>query len=155
MDKSDTYFLQIALEEAKKASWPFGAVVVKDGVIIAQAGSGDGMDVDFDPTAHAEINAIRRACNKLKSGDLTGAILYTTCEPCTLCFGGAWYSYIKNIVYGTSLEDIKEINKFWGGDLGFPHDHIVETGINIHGGILKDEIMEMYKTHPKVVKFNK
>lgn len=144
MNKSDTDFMQIALEEAKKASWPFGAVVVRNGEVIAQAGSGDGEDNEFDPTAHAEVNAIRRACKKLNSTDLTGATLYASCEPCALCFGTAWYANIREIVYGTSLEDIKEINKLWSGDLAFPHDHLAETGINIQGGLLKDEIMKMY-----------
>lgn len=150
MKKLNSYFIGIALEEARKASWPFGAVIVRDGEIIAQAGSGDGKDSNIDPTAHAEVNAIRRACEKLNTGDLSGTTLYASCEPCALCIGAAWYAGIKEIVYGTSLEDIKDINKAWGGDLAFPHEHIVDTGINIQGGILKDEIMHMYLNHPKV-----
>ena len=152
MDETDIYFIKIAIEEARKASWPFGAVIVRDGNIITQAGSGDGKDVEIDPTAHAEVNAIRRACAKLNTGDLTGAILYASCEPCTLCFGAAWYANIKEIVYGTSLEDIKEINKAWGGDLAFPHDYILHTGIHMRGGILKDEIMKMFTSHPYILK---
>ncbi|MBU6500952.1 MAG: nucleoside deaminase [Patescibacteria group bacterium] len=151
MNELDTKFINIALEEAKKASWPFGAVVVRNGEIIAQAGSGDGKDMEIDPTAHAEVNAIRRACAKLNTGDLTGATLYASCEPCTLCFGAAWYANIKEIVYGTSIDDIKEISKPWDGDLAFPHDHIAETGIHMRGGILKDEIMKMYAEHPRVI----
>jgi tRNA(Arg) A34 adenosine deaminase TadA len=152
MATDDTYFLKITLEEARKASWPFGAVVVRDGEIVAQAGSGDGKDIENDPTAHAEVNAIRRASAKLNTGNLEGAILYSSCEPCALCFSAAWYASIKEIVYGTSLEDIKEIDKLWGGDLPFPHDHIDETGIKIRGGILKEEIMKMYDTHPRVIR---
>ena len=151
MNKPETYFLSIALEEARKASWPFGAVVVRDGEILAQAGSGDGKDNNIDPTAHAEVNAIRRACEKTNTSDLSGSVLYASCEPCALCFGAAWYANIKEIVYGTSLEDIKEINKVWGGDLEFPHTHIAKTGVNIRGGILKDEVMKMYASHPKII----
>ncbi|MFA7252762.1 MAG: nucleoside deaminase [Candidatus Paceibacterota bacterium] len=145
-------YIKISLEEARKASWPFGAVVVRNGEIISQAGSGDDQDEITDPTAHAEVNAIRRACTKLKTGDLSGATLYASCEPCALCVGAAWYANIKDIVYGTSLEDVGEINKAWGGDLGFPHNHLKETGINMRGGLLKEEIMEMYKKHPRVTR---
>ncbi|QSH39060.1 nucleoside deaminase [Candidatus Kaiserbacteria bacterium] len=149
MPNSETY-MKIAIEEAAKASWPFGAVIVRDGKVIAQAGAGDGTDTEHDPTAHAETNAIRRACEKLGTGDLSGAILYASCEPCALCFGAAWYANIKNIVYGSSLDDIKDINKAWGGDLAFPHDHIPKAGIKVHGGELKNEVMDMYASHPRL-----
>lgn len=126
--------MNIALDEAKKSAWPFGAVIVRNGEIIAQAGSGDGGDMEVDPTAHAEVNAIRRACAKLNSSDLTGATLYASCEPCALCFGAAWYANIREIVYGTGLGDIQKINSAWGGDLAFPHEHTPETGIKARGG---------------------
>ena len=151
MERSEE-FLRIAIDEARKAAWPFGAVIVQNGEVVAQAGSGDGNDTNIDPTAHAEVNVIRRACKKLNSGDLSRAILYTSCEPCALCFGSAWYAGIKEIIFGTSLEDIKHINKAWGGDLAFPHDHIVESGIQFRGGVLKDEVMHMYSLHPRVTK---
>ena len=146
----DEHFLNIAVEEARKASWPFGAVLVKGDEIVSQAGSGDGQDESYDPTAHAEVNAIRRACHSLGTGDLTGMTLYASCEPCALCVGAAWYAGIKKIVYGTSLEDIKEINQVWGGDLAFPHDQLDATGIDMRDGILKEEVMNMYVAHPKI-----
>ena len=144
-------FIKIAIEEARKADWPFGAVIVRDGEVIAQAGAGDGKDTSVDPTAHAETNAIRRACEKLNSGDLSGATLYASCEPCALCFGAAWYAGIKEIVFGSSLKDIEHIDEAWGGDLAFPHDHIQETGIQVRGGVLKDDVMRMYAFHPRVI----
>ncbi len=155
MNQSDIHFIKIALEEAKKASWPFGAVVVKNGKILAKEVAGNSGDMNFDPTLHAEMNAIRSTCKKIGSSDLTGCVLYATCEPCALCFGAAWYANIKEIIYGTSLEDIREINKLWGGDLSFPNDHIAETGIRMQGGVLKNEIMDMYKTHPRIIKLYK
>lgn len=151
MVQTNEVYMGIALKEARNASWPFGAVIVKDGEVVSQAGSGDGQDEDHDPTAHAEVNVIRRACRKLGTGDLSGATLYASCEPCALCIGATWYAGIKKIVYGTSLEDIKDINKAWGGDLAFPHDHLASTGIDIQGGVLKDEVMQMYSTHPRVI----
>lgn len=148
MDKE--HFMNIALEEARKSSWPFGAVIVIDGRVVSQAGSGDGADIGFDPTAHAEVNAIRRACARLGRSDLSDAVLFASCEPCALCLGAAWYASIGEIVYGTSLKDIKEISKHWGGDLAFPHDHIRETEITLTEGPLKEEIMAMYLSHPRI-----
>lgn len=143
-------YIQIALEEAKKSAWPFGAVVVLDGRIVSQAGSGDHYDSEFDPTAHAEVNAIRRACVKLGRSDLSGAAVYATCEPCALCIGAAWYANIKEIFFGTSLAEISEFSKNWEGDLAFPHEYWEETGISMHGGILRDQIMAMFAEHPRV-----
>lgn len=144
-------YIRLAIEEARKASWPFGAVIVKDDTVISFAGSGDKIDYEHDPTAHAEVNAIRRASEKLQSGNLEGCILYASCEPCALCFGATWYAGIKKIVYGSSLEDITHVNNLWRGDLAFPHDHIQETGIEVVGNISKEEVMEMYKHHPRVL----
>ncbi len=155
MQDQKEYFINIATEEARKASWPFGAVIVKDGEIISYAGSGDGTDYEHDPTAHAEVNAIRRASQKLLSGDLSGCTLYASCEPCALCFGACWYAGIKSIIYGSSLKDIEKINALWGGDLAFPNENILSTGITMEGGIAKDKVMAMYESHKKIVEFRK
>ncbi len=152
MNQTPSDFIKISLEEARKATWPFGAVLVRDGEILAQAGSGDGKDVLIDPTAHAEVNVIRRACEKLRSGDLSGSILFASCEPCALCFGAAWYAGITEIVYGMSIEDADRINNSIKGNLEFPHDYIHETGIQVTSGVLKDEVIEMYKSHPRVTR---
>lgn len=144
-------YMKLALEEARKASWPFGAVLVKNGEIVVSAGAGDGSDELHDPTAHAETNVIRRASLKLDTGNLSDTVLYASCEPCAMCFGAAFYAGIKKIVFGTSLTETQEFSGPWGGDLGFPHEHISESGIDIEGGVLRDEIMQMYKTHPRVI----
>jgi guanine deaminase len=149
MSEAETY-VDLAIEEARKAAWPFGAVIAKNGEVISTAGSGDGQDETHDPTAHAETNAIRRAALKLGSGDLSGCILYSSCEPCTLCFGAAWYAGIKKIFYGTSLEDIAEVDGKEGHDLGFPHDHLDKTGISFEGGILRNQALEMYRSHSRL-----
>ena len=147
---SDAEFLKIALAEAEKASWPFGATLVKDNKIIAQAGSGDGVEESHDPTAHAEVNVIRIACRKLVSSNLGGMTLYASCQPCALCIGAAWYAGIRRIVYGSSLEDIRSIGALWGGDLAFPDDRLYTTGIEFKGGVLRQEVMKLYSMHPRV-----
>lgn len=98
----DEEYMKIAIEEARKSSFPYGAVIVKDGEIIAKAGSGK---IENDPTAHAETTAVRRACSNLQTADLSGATIYCSCEPCLMCFGTLWWSNIRKIVYGANIKD--------------------------------------------------
>lgn len=86
---------------------PFGAVVVKDGEII-----GEGMNrvvPNADPTAHAEIVAIRAACAALGTHDLSGAVIISSCEPCPMCLGAIWWSRIGLVVYGNDRADAAAI----------------------------------------------
>lgn len=86
---------------------PFGAVIVKDGKIIAR---GHNMVLlTNDPTAHAEIVAIRKATKKLKNFELKGCYLYTTCEPCPMCLSAVFWSRIDTIYFGCSKEDAAKI----------------------------------------------
>ena len=134
----DSHFMHLAIEEAKHATFPFGAVLVKDNKVIAKGRSGK----PFDPTAHAEIAAIRSACKLLKTKDLSNTTLYTTCEPCPMCFTAAWNAKVKRIVYGTSLTEspFEEIAITTAYLNKKSHNKIILTG-----GILRDEILELYK----------
>ena len=100
--------IQLANESVSRGGGPFGAVIVKDGKIIAE--SANSVTLDNDPTAHAEINAIRQACLKLKTFDLTGCDIYTSCEPCPMCLGAIYWAHISHIFYGNSREDAAKIN---------------------------------------------
>jgi len=82
---------------------PFGAVVVKDGVLIAA--SANTVIIENDPTAHAEISAIRMACNELKTYDLSGCEIYTSCEPCPMCLGAIYWARIEKIYYANTKTD--------------------------------------------------
>ncbi|WP_416354206.1 nucleoside deaminase [Agrilactobacillus fermenti] len=86
---------------------PFGCVIVKDDQIIAQAHN--QVLVDHDPTAHAEITAIRKATQKLGTHDLTGCVLYTSCYPCPMCLGAIIWANIKKVYYGNTAKDAAEI----------------------------------------------
>lgn len=87
---------------------PFGAVITdKEGNIISE-GCNQVLQ-EKDPTAHAEIVAIRQACKKLDTYDLSECILYTSCEPCPMCLSAIIWSNIKTIYYGCSKEDAEEI----------------------------------------------
>ena len=82
---------------------PFGAVVVRDGRI---AGEGaNSVTATFDPTAHAEVNAIRAACRELGTFNLAGCVLYTSCEPCPMCLAACYWARLDAIWYGCSAAD--------------------------------------------------
>ena len=86
---------------------PFGAVIIKNNEIV---GKGNNQVVlKNDPTAHAEVVAIRTACEKLKTYDLSGYILYTSCEPCPMCLSAIIWANIKEVYYGTDLKDAEKI----------------------------------------------
>lgn len=82
---------------------PFGAVIVKDGKVIAK--SANKVAASNDPTAHAEVAAIRLACKKLKTFDLSGAVVYTSCEPCPMCLSAIYWAKIETIYYGNTKQD--------------------------------------------------
>ncbi|MGN1227986.1 MAG: nucleoside deaminase [Christensenellales bacterium] len=143
-------FMKEAVERALKTSsqnegGPFGAVIVKDNEIIAIASN--SVLKDNDPTAHAEINAIRQACKKLNTYDLTGCILYTTCEPCPMCLSAIIWSNIKKVYYGCTADDANSI--------GFRDDYIynfIKTNCqNIDvlelNQMQRDECLKLFKAY--------
>lgn len=110
--KDDAHFMQeaikISLEDMQlNEGGPFGAVIVKAGEIIAQGNN--QVTSENDPTMHAEIVAIRRACKKLDTFDLTGCTLYTSCEPCPMCLGAIYWAHLDKVYYANTKDDAAEI----------------------------------------------
>lgn len=95
--------IEIAGEGIESGGGPFGAVITKDGKIIAEAGN--RVVLMNDPTAHAEVLAIRKASAYLKSHDLSDCTLYTSCEPCPMCLGAIYWAGIKKVVYSSDRKD--------------------------------------------------
>lgn len=95
--------IRLADESVASGGGPFGAVIVKDGVVIA--GASNRVTLDNDPTAHAEVNAIRQACRQLGTFDLKGSVIYTSCEPCPMCLGAIYWAGIDCIYYANTRED--------------------------------------------------
>jgi len=87
---------------------PFGAVIVKDGKIIARGAN--QVTTDNDPTAHAEVVAIRNACKALNTFQLDGCEVYTSCEPCPMCLGAIYWARPDKIYYANTKEDAADIN---------------------------------------------
>lgn len=104
------YPMRLSIAEARKNlktmhGGPFGACLLKNGKILAIARN--TVLKNQDPTCHAEINAIRMACRKLKSFDLSGCEIYSTTEPCPMCFSAIHWARVKTVIYGTTTRDAK------------------------------------------------
>lgn len=93
----------LASENIDRGGGPFGAVIVKDGEVIAAAGN--SVTLDNDPTAHAEVNAIRRACSLTRNFKLDGCVVYCSCEPCPMCLGALYWAGVSRIYYGNTAAD--------------------------------------------------
>ena len=109
---SATEFMQRAIDLSREmmdagAGGPFGAVIVKDGTIIAEGGN--AVTSANDPTAHAEISAIRAACAALARFSLVGCEIYTSCEPCPMCLAAIYWARIDHIYYGNTKVDAARI----------------------------------------------
>ena len=115
-------FMQVAIDlsiqNIKQGGGPFGAVVVKNGEIIAAMAN--SVTNDNDPTAHAEVNAIRLAAKTLNTFDLSGCDMYASCEPCPMCLGAIYWSRIDNLYFANTKNDAKAI----GFDDSFIYDEI-------------------------------
>ena len=134
-------FMEKANDLAEKnlktnAGGPFGACIVKGDKII---GKGNNTVLkDNDPTAHAEINAIRDACKKLNTYDLSGCTIYTTCYPCPMCLSAIIWANIDKVYYGNTKEDAE--------DIGFRDDFIYDYLKNMDNDVLKLKCIDREKT---------
>jgi guanine deaminase len=147
MTKEDKYFMQRAIEIARigmesNDGGPFGAVVVKDGKIIAEGNN--KVSSTNDPTAHAEVVAIRNACAALGFFQLDGCTIYTSCEPCPMCLGAIYWARPDNIFYACSREDAARV----GFDDDFIYKEISlsipDRTLNMHQ-LMNKEANEVFK----------
>ena len=100
--------IELSIESINSGGGPFGSVVAKDNEIISE-----GMNrvtVNNDPTAHGEITAIRQACKKLNTFDLSGYELYSNCEPCPMCLSAIYWSHIDRVYYANTRDDARKID---------------------------------------------
>lgn len=110
--------IRLSEENVKNGGGPFGAVIVKDGEIIATGVN--NVTRHCDPTAHAEVNAIRNAASKLGTFNLEGCEIYTSCEPCPMCLGAIYWAHLDRMYYGNTKTDAKNI----GFDDSFIYEEI-------------------------------
>ncbi len=110
--------IQLSIENVENGGGPFGAVIAKDGEIIAEGVN--RVTSSCDPTAHAEVSAIRMACSKLGTFDLSGYEIFTSCEPCPMCLGAIYWAHLDRMYYGNTKTDAKNI----GFDDSFIYDEL-------------------------------
>ena len=113
--KNDEYFIREAIKQADKGitnneGGPFGAIVVKNGEIVGRGNN--KVTSTNDPTAHAEMVAIRDACKNLSSFQLDDCIIYSSCEPCPMCLGAIYWARPERVVYAATAEDADKIAGF-------------------------------------------
>jgi len=111
--EDDNYFISAAIELAREGmnsnlGGPFGAIVVKDQKIVGRGQN--RVTSGNDPTAHAEVNAIRDACQQLNTFELSDCTLYTSCEPCPMCLGAIYWARIDQIVFAATRRDAASAN---------------------------------------------
>ncbi len=140
-------YMQLAIKKArqgiKKGQTPFGSCLVKKHTVIACVHNTVWQNTDI--TAHAEIMAIRNACRKLKTIDLSGLILYSTCEPCPMCFSACHWARITKIVYGA---EIKDAGKYGFNELRISNNRLKSMAnlrLEIIGGVMRQENLELFE----------
>jgi len=125
--------IELSIESAKSKGGPFGSVIVKNNEIIAEGFN--KVTISNDPTAHGEIVAIRSACQKLNTFNLSGCDLYSSCEPCPMCLSAIYWSRIENIFYANTRIDAKNIDF---------DDSFIYSEINKN---LENRKIKMYQMH--------
>ena len=139
--------IELSIENVRTGrGGPFGAVVVKDGKIIAEGAN--NVTATNDPTAHAEVVAIREACKKLGAFELAGCEIYTSCEPCPMCLGAIYWARPDRVFYGNTAADAARA--------GFDDSHIYTEISRGHGErkipmeqLMRDEAIEGFRAWEK------
>lgn len=111
-EEKDRMFMQqaidLSIENVQNGGGPFGAVIVKDGEVVATGVN--RVTANCDPTAHAEVSAIRAACQKIQNFNLEGCTIYTSCEPCPMCLSAIYWAGIGRVFYGNTKQDAEDID---------------------------------------------
>lgn len=143
---SDEKFMRVAIEEARRGvsrgHSPFGCAIVKGGEVVAAAHN--VVWGTLDPTAHAEVNAIRRAAAELRTIDLSGCTLYTTCEPCPMCLAATHWARVDRCVYGATIADAADAGF---NELDIDAVKMVQMGgskLKVESGLLREECRELF-----------
>jgi pyrimidine deaminase RibD-like protein len=144
---TDAEFLSIAIEKAKESvvqgGFPAGAIIVKDNQII-----GEGISIGnqiHDPSSHGEMVAIRNTCAAIKSTDLSNAILYSSMQPCLMCFGASMWAAIPKIIYACGRDKVS--NLYYGGDY-----KLTTLNQSLIASIQMEQIKELEQDSLKVIR---
>lgn len=139
--------LKAAYAGIKKGNSPFGACIVQNGQVVASVHNVVWQNTDI--TAHAEIHALRAACKKLKTIKLDACEIYSTTEPCPMCFSAIHWAGIKTIYFGTSISDVKKLGF---SELTVSNKEMKKRGkskVNVVEGVEKNACLELLKEWKK------
>jgi len=134
--------IELSIESVKSKGGPFGCVIVKNNKIIAEGSN--KVTMNNDPTAHGEIVAIRAACQKLNTFNLSECDLYSSCEPCPMCLSAIYWSRIENIFYANTRIDAKNIDFDDSFIYSEINKNLENRKIKMHQ-IHRDEALEAFK----------
>ena len=148
---TDALFMKRAVAAARRGiragQTPFGACIVKDGKVITAAHNTVWKTTDI--TAHAEVCAIRRACKRLHTIDLSGCGIYSTCEPCPMCFSAIHWAKIEKIVFGAYIADAAS---FGFNELAVSNETLVRLGksaVTVNGGFMREATLMLFNEWAK------
>ncbi|MBI4501931.1 MAG: nucleoside deaminase [Gemmatimonadetes bacterium] len=146
--------MRLAIQECRKGiragQSPFGAVIVRGSRVVSRAHNGVWKETDI--TAHAEVRAIRRACRKLKTIDLSGCVIYSTCEPCPMCFAACHWAKLDAIVFGATIAAAARLGF---SELSLSNREMKREGgspIEVVPGVLKKETRQLFEVWEKIGK---
>jgi guanine deaminase len=151
---SDQQWMQQAIQKTREGiqagQSPFGALIVKgDRVVVCAHNT---VWKDKDPTAHAEVNAIRQACRKLETIDLSDCVLYSTCEPCPMCLSAIHWSKLKSVTFGASIADAE---KAGFSELTISAQEMVKRGqspLKVKSGVMAEQCRALFDEWKKAGK---
>ena len=151
--ETDEHFMRLAIEVSKLGSFPYGAVLVRDGELEFKSHN----TVSTDPTAHAEVSLIRAATSALGRRSLQGYTLYTSSESCPMCAAAEVWAQVDRVVFGASIRQLIEVagqkqvnlpssivNALWTGDL-VTNPGGIRGAYELTGGILAQEALAVFK----------
>ena len=144
---SDEHWMRVAIATAREGiaagQTPFGAAIVRDGQLLVAAHNRVWQTTDV--TAHAEVTAIRESCRKLNAIDLSGCVIYSTCEPCPMCFSACHWAKLRRVVYGAQISDAAAAGF---SELTISNEQMKSLGgsqIQIAGGVLRGDCRLLFE----------
>jgi tRNA(Arg) A34 adenosine deaminase TadA len=144
---TDEEFMRLAIQAAwqgiEKGEMPFGACLVRKGHVVSVAHN--SAKANMDTTAHAEVQAIREASRRLKTLELPGSAIYSTCEPCPMCFTACVWSKVGRIVYACRIEDAEKVGIRQVPIASARMNQLGQSGVELVGDVLREESLKLFE----------
>ncbi len=144
---TDGDFMRLAIQAAwrgiEQGEMPFGACLVRKGRVVSVAHN--SAKANMDTTAHAEVQAIREASRRLKTLELTGCVIYSTCEPCPMCFTACVWSKVGRIVYACRIEDAEKTGIRQIPIVSARMNQLGQSGVELVGDVLREDSLKLFE----------